>query len=81
VDKPKPVTLDDLTREEKLLWVYCNDCGRERDICPTSLLLPGSMPVPSVVKRLKCSQCGGRNVTAAPELHPGGVTQYRERFR
>lgn len=76
-----PVTLQDLYREGKLLWLYCTDCGRERDIDPTSLPLPGSMPVPSVGKRLKCSQCGGRNVTAAPELHPDGVTQYRERFR
>ena len=35
-----PVTLGDLVREDKLLWVYCCDCGHERDVDPLSLPLP-----------------------------------------
>lgn len=72
------VTLSDLTREQKLLWLYCNDCGRERDVDPASIPLPGAFAVPLVGTRLRCSKCGGRNVTSAPELHPGGVTRDRE---
>jgi hypothetical protein len=26
-----PVTLSDLIRDDKLLWVYCRDCGHERE--------------------------------------------------
>jgi hypothetical protein len=75
------VTLDDLAREGKLLWLYCTDCGRERDVVPSSLPLPGSATVPSVGKRMKCSACGGKNVTSAPELHPGGIVANRAKFR
>jgi hypothetical protein len=49
-----PVTLSDLAHESKLLWVYCTGCGRERDLDPLSLPLPGETPVPSVGKRMKC---------------------------
>jgi hypothetical protein len=74
-----PVTLADLIRDGKLLWVYCNDCGHERDVEPATVPLPLSHPVPDVGKRMKCSACGGRKVTTAPELHPGGITAYRKR--
>ncbi|OYW52154.1 MAG: hypothetical protein B7Y80_20535 [Hyphomicrobium sp. 32-62-53] len=76
------VTLDDLARERKLLWLWCAGCGRERDVDPLSLGLAGDMPVPDVGKRISVRLVGGgRAVTSAPELHPGGVTQYRERIR
>lgn len=65
-----PVTLGDLAREGKLLWVYCCDCGRERNIDPAALPLPSSYPVPSVGKHLKCSECGSRKINAKPELYP-----------
>ena len=32
-----PVTLGDLNREDKLLWVYCRDCYHERDINPATV--------------------------------------------
>ena len=35
-----PVTLGDLIREDKLLWVYCRECCHERDVDPLSLRLP-----------------------------------------
>lgn len=76
-----PVTISALIRDRKLLWVYCRDCGRERDIDPASVPLPGDFPVPDVGKRMKCSACGSRKVTTAPELYPGGVVKMRERLR
>jgi hypothetical protein len=26
------VTIADLIRDRRLLWIYCRECGRERDI-------------------------------------------------
>ena len=74
-----PVALGDVARDGKLLWVYCCDCDRERDIEPLSIGLPAETPVPSVGKRMKCSACGSRKIDAKPELYPGGVVAKRER--
>jgi hypothetical protein len=40
------VLLADLIRDRRLLWVYCGECGRERDLDPATLPLPGEYPVP-----------------------------------
>ena len=80
-DTTKPVTLADLDREGKLAWVYCNACGRERDVPPSSLGLPLDTPVPAAGKRLVCSACGCRRVTVRPELYPGGVEAMRRIHR
>ena len=74
------VTIADLIRDRRLLWVYCRDCGRERDVDPATLPLPGDYPVPEVGKRMKCSACGSRKVHTAPELYPGGVEAMRTRW-
>jgi hypothetical protein len=71
------VTLSDLIYEGKLLWVYCTGCGHERDVDPSTIPLPPDFPVPQVGKRMKCGQCGGRDVTTAPELYPGGIVAQR----
>jgi hypothetical protein len=34
-----PVTLGDLLSNDKLLWVYCTDCGHERDVNPATVPL------------------------------------------
>ena len=44
-----PVTLGDLIREDKLLWVYCRECCHERDVNPANVPLPADTPVPEVV--------------------------------
>ena len=77
----EPVTLGDLIDEGKLLWVYCCDCGRERDIDPALVPLPANFSVPSVGSRMKCSKCASRNVNTKPELYPGGIEAMRERRR
>ena len=73
-----PVTLGDLIREGKLLWVYCCDCGRECNIDPATIPLPASHPVPTVAKRMKCIACGGRQINTKPELYPGGSWRGRK---
>jgi hypothetical protein len=75
----RAVTLDDLARENKLLWVYCRDCGHERDVEPADIPLPADTPVAQVGKRLKCSMCGSRKISTAPELYPGGIHAMRSR--
>ena len=77
----KPVTLGYLEATSKLAWVYCNACGRERDVPPGDLGLPMDTLVPEAGKRLVCSACGGRKVTVKPELYPGGVEAMRKRHR
>jgi hypothetical protein len=77
-----PVTIADLMRDEKLLWVYCNDCCRERDVDPKSLALPADTSVPGLGRRyLKCSTCGSRNILTKPEIFPGGIAAARAKFR
>ena len=79
--KPKPgpaVTLGDLIREDKLLWVYGCDCGRERNVTPATVPLPPETPVPDIAKHMKCSACGSRKINTKPELEeePGLVPEY-----
>jgi len=61
-----PVTLGDLNREDKLLWVYCRDCYHERDINPATVPLPPGTPVPEVGTHMKCSARGSRKVDSRP---------------
>lgn len=76
-----PVRLADLIREGKLLWTYCNDHFREVDLDPVTIPLPADFPVPEVGKRIKCSRCGSRNVSARLELYSGGIEARRAKFR
>ena len=74
-----PVTLADLVREDKLLWVFCRECCRERDVNPATVPLPPETPVPEVGKHMKCSRYGSRKVSTAPELYAGGIHAMRAR--
>ncbi len=74
-----PVRLADLVRDGKLLWCYCRDCCRERDVDPAKIPLPPEFPVPKVGSRMKCSACGSRAVETKPELYPGGIEAMRKR--
>jgi len=76
-----PVTLRDLDREGRLLWCYCAGCCHEVEVPPLSLGLPGEVAVPDVAARLKCSRCGGREITTRPQLHPEPLAVLRARYR
>ena len=80
-DPTGPVTLGDLMREDKLLWVYCRDCHHERDVTPATVPLPPEIAVPEVGKHMKCSACGSGKIDARPELYRGGVAAMRRRLR
>jgi len=72
----QPVTLADLKAEQRLVWVYCIDCCREREVEPDTIPLPLETPVPSVGKRLKCSDCGGQ-LQAKPQLYAKTIFEMR----
>jgi cytochrome c1 len=74
-----PVTLGDLIRGDKLLWVYCTACGHERDVSPKTVPLPAEISVPDISKHMKCSVCGSRKINTKPELYPGGIIANRKR--
>lgn len=63
-----PVTLGDLIREGKLLWTYCHDCCRERDVDPATIPLPPEFPVPEVGSRMTRSAYGSRSAETKPKL-------------
>ena len=72
------VTLGNLIFEKKLMWTYCLDCGRERDVDPATLPLPPETPIPGLGRRLmSCSSCASRNIETRPELYPGGLKAAR----
>ena len=74
-----PVTLGDLTRDDKLLWVYCCDCGHERDVNPATVPLLADTPVPTTSTHMRCSVCGSKKMNGKPQLYPGGVRAMRGR--
>ena len=77
----RPVTLSDLAQEDRLLWCYCEGCCHEVEVPPLSLGLPHDVAVPDVSKLLKCSQCGGREISTRPQLHPEPLQVLRARYR
>jgi len=72
-----PVPLGDLIEAKKLLWVYCCDCGHEREVDPAALPLSWNTPVPLIGTHMKCSACGSHKINTKPELYPGGVATMR----
>jgi hypothetical protein len=72
-----PVTIGDLIREGKLLWGYCRDCYRERDLDPATIPLPPETPVPGLGQRMRCTVCGSNRIDTRPELYPGGIEAKR----
>jgi hypothetical protein len=77
----RPVLLGDLIRDGKLLWLYCRDCLRERDVDPSTIPLPPDVPVPEIGKHMKCSACGSRDRLRRLITRLLGLGQYRDRVR
>ena len=66
-----PVTLGDLFREGKLLWVYCCDCMN-----PATIPFPAEMPVPEVGKHMNAPR--SRMATIPPAYSSGRASILRE---
>ncbi len=65
-DPTGPVTLGDLIREDKLLWIYCRECCHERDVNPSNVPLPGHTPVPEVGKHMRVQRVPVEEYRHAP---------------
>jgi hypothetical protein len=67
-----PATMANI-REQGIntLWATCQriGCGHEAKIDASGF--PDDMPVPDVGLRLRCSQCGGRNVQTMADWSQG----------
>jgi len=75
------LTLEDVIRKSQPLWLYCSDCGHERDIDPKTMTLPSYELVQDVASHMMCSSCGSRALYSAPEFYPGGVKAMRKSHR
>lgn len=64
-----PETLSGLQAKHVGIWAYCERCQHSASLDIEVLLkrLPGSLGVPDVGKRLKCSECGKVDVFARPD--------------
>ena len=64
-----PETLSGLQTKQVGIWAYCERCEHSASIDIEVLLerLPGSLGVPDVGKKLKCSECGKVEVFARPD--------------
>jgi hypothetical protein len=69
-----PVLFGDLVRDGKLLWLYCRDCFRERDVDPSTIPFSPNVPVPEIGKH-----CGSRKIDSRLELYPGRIEAQRGR--
>lgn len=72
-----PVTLGDLVRNDKLLWVYCCACGHERDVNPATVPLPVATPVPEVGKHMSGKAHGALSLRLAEDQHQARVVPRR----
>lgn len=57
-----PATLASLMREKKQLSLSCTNCGREREVDPSSLPAPATTLLRDVVQRMRCTACGALKV-------------------
>ncbi len=69
-------SLEAYYRRDQDLRVTCRRCGHERSLSPFGIMgecrkRGRSEAMPDVVKRLRCSTCGARDVFVEPVLRPG----------
>ncbi len=74
-----PVTIQMLDEDDQLLYLYCRDCGHEKEVPPLSLGLSPDCPVPLVSRRLVCSQCRSRKIWSTGQLHEQSLFEMRKR--
>ncbi len=72
-----PVTIGDLRREGKRLWIYCLDCSREVETLAADLPFEDAQPVPSAGLRMRCSRCGSRQIETKPQLYDQPIEAFR----
>ena len=75
----EPMTLSNMRLNGiRMVIASCANCGRSADVNVD--LLPETLIVPDVGKRLRCGSCGGNTISARPAWHTSqrqGVSDYR----
>jgi hypothetical protein len=76
---PDAITLGDLRDAGLALFCWCNRCGHNAVIATEALiavLAPGT-PVPAIGQRMRCSACGGSDISTRPAWPSAGpVTRH-----
>ena len=76
---PDAITLGDLREAGLALFFWCNRCGHNAVIATEALiavLAPGT-PVPAIGQRMRCSACGGSDISTRPAWPSAGpVTRH-----
>lgn len=67
-----PATLADLLADNVDVFAWCHKCGRGRTLSSQELAakLGPKQPVPEIARRIKCSECGGKECTTRPDYRP-----------
>jgi len=64
--------IGDVIRQRVPLWVTCRACGRRVRMDPGKVAdrVGYDVPVPSLVPKMRCTRCGGRNADVAVGHYP-----------
>lgn len=72
---PRKVVIGDAVRDRRRLWAYCELCGHQRHLDPAELArrVGYDTALVDLRKRMKCTECGGREVDVRVEMPSLGV--------
>ena len=74
-DRAGPATLADLADEGVAVFCWCNRCGHNAilDTSPLIARLGAGFAVPRIATRIRCGDCGERDVATRPAWPSLGV--------
>jgi hypothetical protein len=64
----RPVTLVDLQQEALAIFCWCHQCGHNAELDSQQLVgrFGGLLPVPELARHIRCSKCGGKQISTRP---------------
>ncbi len=64
----RPVTLVDLQQEALAIFCWCHQCGHNAELDSQQLVgrFDGLLPVPELARHIRCSKCGGKQISTRP---------------
>ena len=75
-----PATLADIQQDGLLVFCWCNRCGHNAAIDPTTLIttLGPLYPVPEIGHHMRCSACQTRDIATRPHwpAHGGQMARH-----
>ena len=77
-DGRRAVVLGDAVRDGHPLWVFCEACCHSATVDPARVAarVGYDCPVPELKRRMRCSQCGSRQVDVRVKYEGPGVVAH-----